>query len=89
MKTLKQIKDELAERYYQSTFSQAKVFVPVWQLIDLMDECAKLYAEQAIEECTTVTEKESWLYNVGSTIPPGHALSNLVEKIDNIKNELK
>lgn len=49
MKTLSKIKDELADKYWQCTFNMAKSFVALWQLIDLTDEAAKIYAEQFID----------------------------------------
>lgn len=46
VKTNKWFKDFIADRDYKSTFSMAKMFIKLHQLIDLQDEAAEMYANQ-------------------------------------------
>lgn len=78
MKTLKEIKDELSNKYWQCSFSMAKTFVELWQIVELMDECAKIYASQALDE---VKER---IHGLDSLEP----VSDCMQYIEDLKNEL-
>jgi len=50
MKTISEIKDEVAKRKYDSSFRQAITFMNKIDIDYFMDEVAKCYAEEAIKK---------------------------------------
>ena len=53
MKTLREIKNELAKEGYNCTFMQAVTFLDKTALAIFMDNAAKRYAEEALREAAS------------------------------------
>lgn len=56
MKTLSEIKNEVAKEMYSCTFLQSLNFLPEGHVIEMMDEVAKRYAEEALKEAAELCD---------------------------------
>lgn len=85
MKTIKEIKDEIAKVKYDSSFNQAMTFMHKIDFDYFMDAVAKRYAEEAIKECAIRSTATADYYRGRFT---GDAIVNQ-DSILNIIKELK
>lgn len=57
MKTIKEVKDEVAKGKYDSSFNQAKTFMHKIDFDYFMDAVAKRYAEEVLREAALVCKE--------------------------------
>lgn len=89
MKTFDELKEGIAvECGYKDFRSLADDMLSDYELLEFyLRGISRAYAEQAVEECVLLSERESWESDI-DTVGTGHVLSRLGERVDNVKEQL-